>query len=1477
MAQGLQISKPQRLVLDAGRKYLPPDAAFYALNNNTKNKNASGKSTPFPANYKACDLDKPAGESYRIGGGYFDITNEEYAFVYNANGIHWISRINGDGVCEIVDYNRAGSMCYNFSAAPRYEIKAQSRVDLIIEKSNCANRHGKYLIWCDGYNENIGFLDVDACIATDGFTTPFFDRCNNDPCDFRRLCVPQPCFPLTAEWEPLPEEQIGWTNNMLDVAFKLMFKYEYYDGRMSEWSDSSIPYYQSTKGCFDAAGNSFSRCLRTRVPVGNTMVSRIHIAYNKSEFDEFGNNIWYKAEVVEKYKKYNNTQQYWYQRDLAELTNYSDEDCSFDYLFCNDKQCNVVDPKEVSRVYNPIPRYPQGFITIKEAKAFYNYVIGNCPIAQSEVEKFKISTVYPNIVECKDELATVTVRAIIYNDVYHRNQFIYRLGGTAENLPDDETEPAYFGGLKNVPATFELLTTFGQTFSGGVRNFIAYVEGMEVWGEMEQKFADVFFNNPRQFGVASGMDETSIRAGASGVTTAGNFFYQEVKLKVRKGSRGFIRLTSHRSEINEDDKSTFVTGLIDIRNYAGYEHLTITNTNEELYFDTCEGDVELFEAFVIKDNAITNTIAFNGYVRDAHGRAVEGAIIVPVPDGSPSVADQCITDHNGFYHVKVTSASSTSIGLQVKVEQDCSSFATIQTDTVEGAVGASTEHNITIESETWKDDFYTTVTQQVNDCSGNGVGGVRVALSGSKYDVTDANGLASFRIRNYSTRDRALRSAVIDYRGCFNLNCTSECNPCLPTSTGTAPVCFISESTVTLSTVTINTVNALISSRGLKAGGNYIPAFILESACGNKISAAYELPAIRIKKTQEKGNLSFPTFTYDATGMVLPFDGCLKLLFSANTNDYQLQWIVDKIEHVTDNKIKLTIQSLNDYNNKYFFKTNTIYQWLKNDRVEFITNGDGSPLLSGTFGLLNYLTLSPFHDELISGEEDAPADFFNQLLIEDDGRLDTITEGAIIEIQRQKTCEVEPTFYARGISIPVVNGRLLYPTGSFTVFDTYFVRRTLTYEKDSRTVVLPLLTFEHHSPNDFWGDHISDIGKAYFANKFENEKRLEKSISVGSPTQFNYFGDIVKEFDVRSGIVSMNIKDAKVILAILETDTFIAQTADELVRVGGDGIIRALPADAVISEAQPKLRGEYGCSYEDIGSIYYGDGYAFFANGKSGNYIIHDYNQAQIAGLYKDESGRIVTSIKSYTSRRFQEMAASNKNETNYLKHYRFIIGYNSEDKTLYTTIKRLRDNAVNNEKAPYLKKNETIIYDPETDEFLTFHSATPEGYGNLVLHNESGCAMVMYFNAIPYIVTIIPDKYNEFFGVACDWMVGIALNKSKEMVKVPVSLEVQSTQMFFVPEVTTEKNNFRSEIPPVRMKLNESKYHAAFLNNINSRGGLYNGQAARDYSVSVLIMRDNTDALKYLSISNIKRVEYGELDFITIKFIASLPVLQEN
>jgi hypothetical protein len=357
LPQQNQIVKPKTLNLDAAKKYLKETEAAYLLNYDYNNPSSVEKGVPLLANIPLCEMELPSGETHSIGTYSCELTNEIYSFEFNTNGIHFITRVNGDGICEVVYSNTDTNRCLNLSANPKHAI-TEWRAYIHLEKSNCENRHGVYLIWTDGLND-IGCIDVNASIATNSFSTPFFDNCMTG-CEPLILCVPQPFSCINAEYLPI-ESQDVLLPNFLPESVMFSYRWIYYDRRASVWADPSKLYTQVVANCFSNKKES-SRCMNIRIPAGNPLVEKIELAFTED------GRIWKLTDTIEKYKKYNGSQEKWYERGLSEDIIIGD-DCAFDYLFCNDKKCQNVSLDELSKVYIPTPQQAQGLLPIAEGSA----------------------------------------------------------------------------------------------------------------------------------------------------------------------------------------------------------------------------------------------------------------------------------------------------------------------------------------------------------------------------------------------------------------------------------------------------------------------------------------------------------------------------------------------------------------------------------------------------------------------------------------------------------------------------------------------------------------------------------------------------------------------------------------------------------------------------------------------------------------------------------------------------------------------------------------------------------------------------------------------------------------------------------------------------------------------------------------------------------------------------------------------------
>lgn len=1441
MQQNTFIGKPVKLNLDADAIALTPEYSPFILNQRT-NVRGAGKNRAWYGNEQRDQIELPAGDNIVVGTYFSPYTKEGYAWHWNSSGNHFISRENAQGT-TVVYQGRLG-----LRADPASCINGAFRAEIQFVKKEDGARgiFGKYLLWCFG--SEIYYLDVELSILTDSFNLQSFQQCVFDPLDYIRLEARQPQRCIVASLVDQEDDR----SNIADTAFQFRYKYTYYDGRQTEWSPISSLYWVDYQACGDVESGS---CWKLTVPSGNAFVEKIHIAFRTDN-----SNNWQEYDIVQKYGPYVGAE-LWYQRDIA-LPNYDPDACSFEYVFCNNKKCDAISPRSTARLFNPIPWQAQAIDSLNDTLAVFNGRLGNKPLAKTEKDKidFEVSPVDRT---CYQETAIVKIAAVILSES-NGSQFVYRLNGKDGFDDDDKSDTAFFGGLQFGNSGIE--TGYDQEFKGDVRNFIAYVEGSEYWAEMKQY--KVTATGTEEWGPVAGMGRASARNQLRRTLKKGEYFIQQAEIRVPKGSRGFIRLASHHAEGNEQDTSTQVIGRL--RTMSGFDsegfNRSLWVAGREIYFDTCQSDyLDLTDTpFAIYDAAVdyiglTGTGAaatlVYGYIKDQEGSPVQnltlrGESTLLTPIDRPKIHYISETDHNGFYFA----STKQRFSFKVYGETSCTSFDRIgEIPRSVSERGNAVRYDVEVEfndeyAENWIYRPYIDVT----NCNGTPMAGVVIAVTGHKAVVTDANGRATFAIRNVPSRSLRLTFAVVQRRECQLRDCNQECNPCMPRWDIMAPACFEGNPTAAIGTASFAQIG--ISEYGLKSGGRYEMAI---SLIGNGRQSFAQVNGwfVDIPSVQERQNFNLSGVRMVVSGPVVfePWVTHVAVMRSKNLlyRDY-LQWVVDEVEFIDDNgnsanrftgsAIRLTIQSLNDYNENSFFKTTTKYQYSDGDRVEFIANGDGAIYTEQ----INVRIRSPFAKD----KEDKPENFFNQIVVPADSRLSSIQPGALIEIQQPKDCETNSIFQEICSPIPVAlfRGTIELPT-----FDTYKINRQIP----ENTMAF---SFEHHSISDFWGDHIDDAGRLNVANEYEDIRILDRAMFQsdawgynGSYNGINAFDEErIKIFDgqEQGGIVAAKIKDNSSILAICEHDYFISTISDNVARVNKDGTLSANPSDQYIGDPQAKSGEPYGMRYQDAGLVSFDADPAWV-----------DANKDVVKFVYglKDASTDV---IGGWLNEAMWSVVGDTSDDRNKL---RGIMGFDPLTRSLLITFQRPGVSALTRWDYYFKERvglNQTIAFDTVSASFTSLLSPTPEAYCRF--DNEE--SFVMYFRSQPWHQT--KAIFNTWFGVAARRAVSVAVNDQPTKIKRLLSYEVQSTKKWYVVSVLNE-SNLASEVPPRLVESALNKHNAEFLNNENSVGGLHYGQPPYGYFFVVLFVRDDSQDNFYRSFDSVKAGEDDQTNLFLIKHVA--------
>src|SRR4029079_10763688 len=277
--------------------------------------------------------------------------------------------------------------------------------------------------------------------------------------------------------------------------------------------------------------------------------------------------------------------------------------------------------------------------------------------------------------------------------------------------------------------------------------------------------------------------------------------------------------------------------------------------------------------------------------------------------------------------------------------------------------------------------------------------------------------------------------------------------------------------------------------KGVKTGGRYAVSIVGFDAIGRN-NEAQRVGYINIPTIQSNSVFAPYMINWSIAGL-MDFPSWvtqIKFDISGNLNfKFVLSWAANKIEFVDANgnitapqiatNIKVYIDGLNTFNTQNLLNTNTTYQFVKGDMIRFTANGNGDVFtISDNGGTI---------DLPISSEVNG-----NVLLIPFDERLVDLTANATFDIYRESECITTTEYLEQCPAIPVLfneTSRTYEPivtSGTIPFFDTYWFFRAIPQtDKDGNPYIfVNPHRYEHHSPSDFWGDHLYAIGRPFVEN-----------------------------------------------------------------------------------------------------------------------------------------------------------------------------------------------------------------------------------------------------------------------------------------------------------------------------------------------------------------------------------------------------------
>lgn len=1385
--------------------------------NSTKEGDNADTFTPAQSNYLYIgNMVVPDGVNYAIGYKENKDQNKGYVFVWNSKKNHFIYRIKGDGSgCEII-YKRPS---LNFQLNPKHFIPP-SRVVVqsicIADKKTGKIENHTYIIFCDYFNE-IMFVAEEDSVLTDSFnstTYPYFLARDIDWSEdyITRLGVPHSlrCIGIKPIFENPPS---GKTNIMVDKTWQFRLKYLDRWGKPSEHGHISMPWYVSSGSCQKNASGR-PRCVELELPAGYATVEILQLEYRNCNGDAANltePTDWLLYDSFDKYKDCDPGKQ-WFEREHNSIAGYLSYDAvgnNFKYIFCGNKGNSAISVQETNRLWNPLPLTCSSVIKIGNEIAIANLIEDlppfNCDITGKINFEVKQSSASDS---CPVKTRKVRIVAVIHNFLIGRNQVV---------MKTDETNDYVWGGIGSQvgptnTAEYEqyLAGDYQQFFLKEGKGFPGYFAGTNIIGYSKQYLLNKDGTlSEREFD--DGTSNTR-RRDISGSIADGFVRLQVWEFdNVPEGQQVFRmpwHLTDLSTALSYEKTSTFVSGKINSNIYRGLYNGGNTNLEKEIIVP-CKNDYDNFKDdnyfLVINDltrpkvSASTNnrrSCAICGYLKDFNDTAISLAI-------TGSKNGNQYTDHNGFYFV---SAEAKSVNIKITLKQKCQNTTLIDFN--------NNSANLMIrDSKLTKDQTdckanKIKITGVFKDCDGIGLSGVTVLLTRGQYARTDGNG--RFTIITHDTMvlgenpTRITDRLIILQNGvCILRKCNALCDICLDDIGINIPSCNSNcdERIFTIADQVFS-IGEIGLSRSLKAGGNYEFGAVAMDWMGRLTFIQNDLKDnIYIPTWQETGlqDVSKVFYNIDPT---IKFDKWVKKISfwrTRNTNGDYLQWVVEKVEKIDSSgsinndrpeKIKLYITGLNNYNKFYNFKTNTNYQFIIGDRIEFINKNNGDLFPAGI-------------NVLVTDSTDG-----TYVIIDYDTRLEELKGGEKVQLNHPRDSKQLELFFEVSCPIDVIDGVPLSFNGEIPTFDTYIFRRSIPYKNTNsgdviRSNVFPF-TFEHHSPSDLWGDHCNDRGRVTVKNPYEVQKCAKTKVRVSnafvSDKVLNGLGRFseadVNIFDEQEwGSITAMITELNFILFICNHNNFVCEYKDDSLRIDGNNNVRA--SGTLFSRPEKKIGSNYGCQMFEINTIAERQGIVCFVDAANNGLIKCNFSESI--------DGSAVAEFSSWMAANIKYILQHNQGNTEFIKFFHGIFDPKKNDYLL--TIFKLPvlvdkettgtpdEDYINNLREISTENNETLAYNPndgQVGQLKRFYSFTSEYYGSL-FGDINDNQLITFKNALPYFhyqVNKTPAQTNflNFYGVQCEIVFELVLNAQSNAVKKYLWNHVHCRErIFFADRIITE------------------------------------------------------------------------------------------
>jgi hypothetical protein len=164
-----------------------------------------------------------------------------------------------------------------------------------------------------------------------------------------------------------------------------------------------------------------------------------------------------------------------------------------------------------------------------------------------------------------------------------------------------------------------------------------------------------------------------------------------------------------------------------------------------------------------------------------------------------------------------------------------------------------------------------------------------------------------------------------------------------------------------------------------------------------------------------------------------------------------------------------------------------------------------------------------------------------------------------------------------------------------------------------------------------------------------------------------------------------------------------------------------------------------------------------------------------------------------------------------------------------------------------------TISFDEVGNGFESFYSYYPEFMGNL------NTTMFSFKNG--GLWTHTSSTYCNFYGIQHPASITTVFNSGALDKKTWISLMETGNTIWAAPSIYTQMNSYgttlqQSQLLASDFQVLESEYHASFLRDSNSVGGLMNGDTLKGGYIVIKFEKTNANTFVYLNSATVKFID---------------------